>query len=328
MELQGIHRFEELVRKAGKIVITSHKSPDGDALGSSGALYHYFKGKGRDVSVVLDDTVPDTLSFIYEGIPVCGPEAFGFCDLIVCTDFNLVSRAGGIEEDIRRCGAPKILIDHHVGPETDAFDLVFSDPSMSSASEFVYRILREVEGGPGTLAPDVCRCLMAGMTTDTNNFANSVTAGTLRMAAELLEAGVDREDILSRLYNSYRPNRVAAFGYLLDRELRISEDGLAYIVISDALWHRFGLREGELEGLVNVPLTIADVKISVTLRESPEDGYFRVSVRSREGYSARKLAAGFFHGGGHEKASGGRLYFPGDIASSRDVHDFMKKLKI
>lgn len=328
MDLSGVHRFEELVRLARNIAVTTHRNPDGDALGSSGALYHYFRAKGKAVSVVLADPVPDTLSFIYEGVPVCGPEAFDGCDLLVCTDFNLISRAGDIEPAIRACRAPKVLIDHHVGPETEAFDLVFSDSGMSSASELVFWILRGMEGGTAALGPEVGRCLMTGMTTDTNNFANSVTASTLSMAGELLEAGVDRDRILSQLYNSYRPNRVAAMSWLLDNELHLREDGLAYIVVRDEVWHRFGLMEGELEGLVNIPLSIGSVNMSLTLREDPAQGYYRISLRSREGWSARELAMKAFHGGGHEKASGGRLYFPQDIESPDDVYDFMKTLEI
>ena len=172
------------------------------------------------------------------------------------------------------------------------------------------------------------RCMMAGMTTDTNNFANSVYPSTLAMAADLIACGVDRDSIVAEIYNRYRPNRVQAISHILSEHLVLRGDGLAIIVVSAGLWHRFGLEEGELEGMVNIPLTIDDVKVCLYLRESEEAPEMRASIRSKRGWSAAQIAARWFHGGGHEQAAGGKLLIPDDIADASQALDFALKIEI
>ena len=169
---------------------------------------------------------------------------------------------------------------------------------------------------------------MAGMTTDTNNFANSVFPGTLAMASELISAGVDRDAIVANLYNRYRKNRVLAISHILSEHMLLREDGLAVLTVSKELWHRFGLEEGELEGMVNIPLTIDEVKVCIYLRESADEPVIRVSIRSKKGWSANRIAATWFGGGGHEQASGGKLRIPEDIASMDEVGTLIETIKI
>ena len=152
---------------------------------------------------------------------------------------------------------------------------------------------------------------MIGMTTDTNNFANSVFPSTFQMASELIASGVDRDALLVQIYNSYRENRVRLMGYMQSEQLHILDNGAAYMVMTKEILRRFDLQEGESEGLVNVPLAIGKVKLSVLLKE--DDGHFRVSVRSKKGTSAQQLAVQYFHGGGHENAAGGKLFIGEDI---------------
>ena len=162
-------------------------------------------------------------------------------------------------------------------------------------------------GGIGT-------ALMTGMTTDTNNFANSVFPSTFQMASELIAAGVDRDALIGKIYQSYRENRVRLMGYMQSEELHILDNGTAYMVLTRDIQERFHMRDGESEGLVNVPLTIKEVRLSVLLKE--DDGHFRVSVRSKKGTSAQQLAQRFFHGGGHENAAGGKMLIGEDIPSA------------
>jgi len=139
---------------------------------------------------------------------------------------------------------------------------------------------------------------------------------------------IDRDAIVAELYNRYRPNRVRAISYILSNVLQIREDGLAIIIVTSELWHRFGLQEGELEGMVNIPLTIDEVKVCLYLRESDDAPEMRVSIRSKKGWSANKMAARYFHGGGHEQASGGKLRIPDDIASASEAAKFIEKVEI
>ena len=341
MSLEKIkaEKLDGMFSASSKAVITAHIHPDGDACGCSLALARYLGKRGVDATVVLPEPVPETLSFIEAGTDVPkilsgteNPEesaaAVGGADLIVCVDCNSFSRTGVLESLLRTADCAKVLIDHHLAPETECFGLVFSETKISSACELLYEILLmmpDVAGKAGNLPGYCCRALMAGMTTDTNNFANSVYPSTLAMASALLEAGVDRDALLSELYNQYRENRLRLMGYLLHENLKITEWGVAYMIIDDALAAEFEIREGETEGFVNLPLAIGKVKMSIMLKEDG-DGFFRVSVRSKKGYSSQKCAAAYFHGGGHENASGGRLFFPGDIASAGEAGSYITKV--
>ena len=328
-----IRILSSLIDDSERIVVCTHVHPDGDALGSSGAVFHYLRevrGKS-DVSMVREEA-PGTIAFISKGIPVLGPQAIEAADLIICTDFNGLSRAGGeFEKALRASTAKKVLIDHHLNPQEAEFDLVFSRTEVSSASEMVYEILRqmpEIGGQTSRLPLSVLNCLMAGMTTDTNNFANSVFPSTLEMAGDLIASGVDRDAIVAELYNRYRPNRVRAIAHILSEEMTIRPDGLAVIIVTKELWHRFGLEEGELEGMVNIPLTIDEVKVCLYLRESLDAPEVRASIRSKRGWSANAMAAKYFHGGGHEQAAGGKLRIPEDIPDAAAAAVFVEKIEI
>lgn len=330
---EKIRILSSLIDASGRIVVSTHTHPDGDALGSSGAVFHYLREvRGKEDVRMVREVAPATIAFIGGDIPVSGPEAIDGADLLICTDYNGFSRAGDpFEQHLRASKAKKVLIDHHLNPQEAEFDLVFSRAEVSSASEMVYEILRGMPGIDGRTARlplSVLNCLMAGMTTDTNNFANSVFPSTLAMAADLIASGVDRDAIVAELYNRYRPNRVRAIAHILSEEMTIRPDGLAVIVVTKELWHRFGLLEGELEGMVNIPLTIDEVKVCLYLRESEDAPEMRVSIRSKRGWSAAAMAAKYFHGGGHEQAAGGKLRIPADIPDAAAAAAFAQKVEI
>ena len=322
-EVLDIRHLETFFAEAEDVCIAVHTHPDGDALGSGVAMLEYLRRcRGKRATLLLPDPVAQYLRFL---LPADGwleasvalqeaERAVAASDLVICLDMNGFSRAGCLEQALRGSRARKLLIDHHQGPERASFDLVFSETEISSACELLYQLLLALPGvGSAERLPlEVLTPLMAGMTTDTNNFANSVYPSTLRMASELLAAGVDRDALVDAFFHSYRENRFRAMGRYL-QDLRITEDGVAYAVLRRSFLEGFALQEGELEGFVNLPLGIAGVRLSVFLRE--DDGHFRVSLRSKPGVSARRLAAEAFHGGGHECAAGGKLYFPEDIAA-------------
>ena len=330
---EKIRILSSLIDDSSRIVISTHTHPDGDALGSSGAIYHYLREvRGKSDVKMVREPSPATIAFIGGDIPLAGPEAITEADLLICTDYNALSRTGSqFEPLLRDSHARKVLIDHHLNPQEAEFDLVFSRTEVSSASEMVYEILRQmpgIDGQTALLGLPVLNCLMAGMTTDTNNFANSVFPSTLAMAADLIASGVDRDAIIAELYNRYRPNRVRAIAHILSEHLTIRPDGLAVIIVTKELWHKFGLLEGELEGMVNIPLTIDEVKVCLYLRESDDAPEMRASIRSKRGWSANKMAAKYFHGGGHEQAAGGKLRIPEDIPDASAAAAFIEKVEI
>ena len=327
-------RLESLCRLLGgarRAVIAVHTHPDGDAVGSGVALCHFLRREcGIEACLLLPDPAPAAVGFLLEDAEtVCdGTEAaarIAAADLVFCLDCNGFSRTAALETPLRAARCPKILIDHHLHPVREEFDLVFSDPSASSASEVLYRILTALpERGDANRLPLPCAtALMTGMTTDTNNFANSATPDTFRMAAALIEAGVDREAILQQLYRRYDERRVRLLAHCLS-SMTLTPEGAAYIILDRSAQQRFGVEEGDTEGFVNEPLVIGRVRLSLFLKE--EDGLFRVSLRSKRGTSAQQLAATCFHGGGHELASGGKLYFPQDIPGPGDAPAYLENV--
>ena len=337
IDTEGIRKLNALLESGKAVTVTAHTHSDGDALGSVSALVSYLRERrGKDAVAVLPDSPAATVRFIVpDSVPLLchdtEPEAcfarIAASDLLVLLDCNGFSRTESLQKAFEASPAPKVLIDHHIGPDKDRFDVVFSTPDVSSASELLYYILLELPDigrDARRLPADAARALLTGMTTDTNNFANSVYPGTFRMAADLIAAGVDREAVLAELYNRYRENRVRVMGYLQYEDMRITPEGLAFIIATRDILDRFGVEKGETEGLVNVPLAIDRVKMSILLKQ--EDDHFRVSIRSKNGWSARDCAVRHFHGGGHENASGGKLFWPGDIAAPEEAAAYLEQV--
>lgn len=337
--MDRIEELYSLARKATRISVAVHTHPDGDALGSGLALTGYLKDcLGKDAVLVVPDCVPESLSFILNGFQEGSvivwdenPETaarISSSDLLFCLDCSSFARTNpAMEEALKASGAPKVLIDHHLNPDKEAFSIVFSSQETSSTCEVLFGILKampDVEGDLSRIPMASLEALMTGMTTDTNNFGNSVFPGTLKMASELIGAGVDRDRILSCIYNQYRENRLRLMGYLLHDNMEITPEGVAVMILDKATQERFDFRQGESEGFVNLPLAIAKVRMSMLLTE--EDDRFRVSVRSKRGVSANEFTSKYFHGGGHEMAAGGKLFIPEDIPSPDKAKAYILKV--
>ena len=332
---QMIPLLDETFARARVVTITAHAFPDGDAAGSVSALCSYLReSRGKDAVIVLPNPCSDTLGFIFSDLPVLyhsqspgqALERIQGSDLLVSLDYNAFNRTEGLAGALSESKAVKVLIDHHLDPDRSAFGLVFSRQDISSASELLFWILMALPdiGGDARKLPAVAaRALLAGMTTDTNNFANSVYPSTFRMASALLEAGVDRDEILDHIYNSFRENRIRLMGFLIGTQMTITPEGTAVMILDEQARRRFDVREGESEGIVNIPLAIRRVRMVVFLKQYAEEGNFHVSIRSKRGVSAARFARTYFHGGGHEQASGGRLYYPADIPAPKDALQYV-----
>ena len=332
----NIGSFERMISEAERIAIVTHMKPDGDAMGSSLALYHYLGSIGKSSKIILNDTYPPYLSFItdksgkediiiYEEHPAATEAAIKGSSLIICLDFNAFHRTDRLEKALTEATGNKILIDHHLNPSRELFDLSFSEIQVSSASELLYHILVRtsvISEDAAKLGEDCREALMTGMTTDTNNFANSVFPSTLHMASALLGAGTDRDFILNRIYNQYGENRLRLLGHMMKDLLTITDDGVAYIVLDRKTQEQYRINEGDTEGFVNMPLTIADVRMSILAKE--DCGKTRISIRSKRGTSANMCARRFFNGGGHENAAGGRLNIPEDVKGIEEVGTYIE----
>jgi len=333
--MKSIAELEKHIDNASCITIAVHTHPDGDAIGSGSALVRYLVDcRGKDAVLVVPDEIPASLSFlaseangrilVMEDEPDKVSSRIGSSDLLFCLDCNAFDRTAGAEPLLAASKAPKILIDHHLNPDTESFDLVFSQTGISSTCELLYWILKEtsdIAGDASRLPASSRNALMTGMTTDTNNFANSVVPSTLVMASELLDTGVDRDAILSNLYNRYRENRILLMGHMLGEKMKITPQGVAYMILDKATQLRYDFKEGEAEGFVNIPLAIEKVRMSIFLTE--EKDRFRVSIRSKRGTSANTFAMKCFNGGGHELAAGGKLLVPQNISGPEDAEAYI-----
>ena len=327
---ENIQTLKQWIAGATRPVVLGHTHPDGDALGATVALALYLRGLGKDAAVVFPDSPADNLRFILPDSVPClfqdmqaddAIRRIQQADLIFLVDANAFVRIEGLQDAASASSAPKVLMDHHLNPDLDCFGLAFTTPNISSASEVVFWILKELMP---SIKIGIGEALLTGMTTDTNNFANSVFPSTFRMASELIEAGVDRDALLQQIYWSYRENRVRLMGYMQSEQLHVLPNGTAYMILTKDIQERFDMLDGESEGLVNVPLAIKKVKLSLLLKE--DDGHFRVSARSKKGTSAQRLAREYFHGGGHENAAGGKLFIGQDIASAQAAPAYVEQV--
>ncbi len=332
---EKITELDRRISEASSVVISTHTHPDGDAVGSSTALALYLAGRGKSVKIIFPDPCPENLGFaIGDGLSGMiadrkeeAVRALENCSLLISVDYNSPSRTDILETEIRKFDGFRILIDHHIAPEEDFYDLIFSQCEVSSSCELLYDILLgmpEIGGRAERLGKETGTALMLGMTTDSNNFANSTYPSTLKMAGELLAAGVDRDALLGKLYGSYRENRFRFMGYFLEK-MKITPEGVAYAVMSSEEIRKYGIRDGESEGFVNMPLGIEKVRMSIFLKEEEKRDRLRVSVRSKRGVSANRFAARYFNGGGHELAAGGRLSVPSDISGPEAAPSYIEK---
>lgn len=335
---QDIAAFQALLGKSSRIVTVTHTHPDGDAAGSSLGISAFLRSLGKKVTSLFPTRIPDTLSFMREGTPqefileadinpeAC-EEAIKTADLVICLDFNAFSRIDSLEKALEQSKASKALIDHHPLADASEYDAVFSETEISSASELVFWVIMSTDyvNGDAKKLPLLCSTLlMTGMTTDTNNFGNSTYPSTLEMASKLLDAGVDREGILGKLLQNGSENRLRLMGEMLLNRMKLTSNGVSYMILRQSDIEKFGITEGDTEGFVNLPLGIAEVRLSLFLREDGD--HFRVSVRSKRGTSAQKMAATYFNGGGHVQASGGKVFIGREIESAEMVEEYVRKV--
>lgn len=338
IDANKINQLANLIEKAAAISVITHMKPDGDAMGSSLAMYHFLTSFTKcNVRIVLNDRYPANLAFlvdetilphiiVYGENPETAVQRISSSDLIICLDFNAFHRTDRLEESLTEASSKKVLIDHHLFPDLEHFTLAFSTQEISSASELLFHILKampQCDGKASNLPMKAAEALMTGMTTDTNNFNNSVYPSTFSMASELIAIGVDRDRILFNLFNRFGENRLRLLGTMLKDLLTITEDGVAYMVLDKEIQERYQINEGDTEGFVNMPLSIDKVRMSFLLKEDGDR--VRVSIRSKKGTSANRCSRLHFNGGGHENAAGGRLNIPSDIQDIREAGKYVEK---
>ncbi len=310
-----------------RIIITSHRNPDGDAVGSAMALYHTLKHIVNNLTVVLPNQFPDFLKWIsasgqivlYEAEEESGmKKLFDEADMVFCLDYNALSRVGKMEKAIQGTPAVKVLIDHHPYPDIEAFDFVLSKTSASSTAELVYEFLNEL-GFIKHIDKSAAECLYAGIITDTGSFSFSCNnPQTYRIVAEMVEKGVDAEKLHGLIYDTFSESRLRLLGFAFSsRMLTFPEFRTAIISFSKEDLQKFNYKSGDTEGIVNFPLSINDINVSIFITE--REDIIRISFRSKGDFAVNKIAQKYFDGGGHKNAAGGN--------SKLTMDETIKKIK-
>jgi len=307
-----IQKVKDLLSTPQLIVITTHYRPDGDAMGSSLALFNYLKMKGHGVIVVTPSEYPEFLEWLpgnssvinYGKSKEAATKAVSFATVIFCLDFNWMNRIEDLEEPVRASKAVKVLIDHHLEPE-NAFDHSFSYTDACSTCELIYQFIVAL-GDRKVIDKNIAECIYTGIMTDTNSFRYStMKSDTHRIIAELMEAGADNAKIHENVYDTYLENRLRLLGYSLkDKLVVLNEFNTAYISLTDEELERYHFKTGDTEGVVNYALSIKGIKLAAFFSE--REGEIKISFRSKGDFSVKDLSSKHFSGGGHKNASGGK----------------------
>lgn len=328
-----IKEAETLLERSENLLIVTHMTPDGDAVGSSLAAMHVFSGLGKNVRAVVPDTylaplrtLPGAKEIVDAArYPDFARRLFDQADLLLCLDFNESSRTGRLKDTLDACKAPKILVDHHLDPALDA-QVVISHPQMSSTCYLLFRFLCRLELF-NDISPAAATCLLAGMMTDTGNFSYNCSDPEMYIVvSELLRKGADRDKLYQDLFNTFSENCLRLNGYAISRKLEVfPEAHAALITLSRDELNRFHYTRGDTEGLVNRPLSIPGVIYSAFMREESES--IRVSMRSKGDFPVNKVCSEHFDGGGHLNAAGGDFYSTLDEAAAffRSILDDNKR---
>ena len=307
------------IQQSKRIVVCAHRGPDGDAVGSSLGWAEYLKSLGKQVIVVLPNPFPDFLRWLpnshlihfYARHEAAATQIINEADLIFCLDFNGLSRLQEMEGAVARAKADRILIDHHLNPDRNIAKLVISHPQMSSTSELVFRLILQL-GGFEDMTQSMATCIYTGMMTDTGGFTyNSNDPAIYEIISMLLTKNIDKDKIYRNVFNVYSADRIRLTGYILYEKLNFYANNRASVfTLTRDEMKRFNYIRGDAEGLVNMPLQVKGMRLSISLREDTERDVIRVSLRSVDDFPCNKMAAEFFNGGGHLNASGGELPFP------------------
>ena len=312
----NVDHVEKWFEKADKIVIVSHVSPDGDAIGSSLGLYHFLISQDKTVHVIVPNAFPDFLKWMpgakdviqYNRYKEFSDKLIQEADVICCLDFNVLSRIDEMEEAVRTSPGRKMLVDHHLFPG-DFARIVISYPDISSTSELVFRLICQL-GNFSDISKEGAECIYTGMMTDTGGFTyNSNNREIYLIIGELLSKGIDKDEIYRNVYNNNSEGRLRLQGYVLYEKMQLyPQFKSALITLSREEQKRFQYAKGDTEGLVNIPLSVKDICFSAFLREDTEKDMIKISLRSVGTFPCNQVAAEFFNGGGHLNASGGEYY--------------------
>lgn len=309
-------QLRSLIDAAEKIVVCAHVGPDGDAVGSTLAIKHWLERCGKHADVVVPNQFPDFLNWMPGASTIVSyvkhedevKPIIEAADLFFIADMNVSSRLSDLEGEILANPAPKVMIDHHLNP-SDFCQLVVSRPEMCATAEVLCHMLWQLDE-LDRISTDEATCLYAAMMCDTGAFTyNSNRPQVYECIGHLLEHGIDKDVIYRNVFWTWTQSRLRLTGYMLYvKQESMNEYHTSIMSLTNEERRMFGIKNGETEGLVNMPLQVSGTRLSVFLSEDTEKpGLVKISLRSVDDVRCDLIASTCFNGGGHKNASGGRL---------------------
>ncbi len=297
--------FAAALKPGQRVCITTHVNPDGDGIGSEVGLVHLLRAQGIEALVTNPSLTPPRFNFLFEDLP--GVDRSGEAvkelrraDLIVVLDISDLSRLGMLIETVRARGVPVACVDHHVSVGDLPPGPRYVDPGAAATGELVFELAK---GNDWPITQAAARALYVAILTDTGGFRFSNTRPhTLRVAADLLETGVDPEQIYLEVYARAPEGRPRLFAEALQTLVVEHEYGLAWVTVPPGAIERLGVSSDDLDGVVEFPRSIEGVRMALLFREISQ-GRVKVSLRSVGNVDVAAFAKAY-GGGGHTKAAG------------------------
>jgi phosphoesterase RecJ-like protein len=311
-DLSDLKKYLSEGRK--RILILTHRNPDGDAIGASLGLLNILAKIGHQVDLLIPNSFPGFLCWIPSADKIItylkqkekAIELLKNAEIVFAIDFNDLSRIREFEEHLTDNHAYKVLIDHHPVPIYSA-DLNISNTESSSTAELVYFFIKAINLEK-YIDKDVASCIYVGIMTDTGCFSyNSSRTETFGVVADLLNYGIEKDKIYGLIYDNFSYDRMRLMGYCLDKKMQhLPEYLTAYIALTHDELKEYNFKIGDSDGFVNLPLSIEGVKFSVLFTESKD--MIKISMRSKGDFAVNNFCTDHFNGGGHKNAAGGESY--------------------
>lgn len=308
------NKINDIFRTNQPVVIISHRNPDGDAIGSSTALALYLHKRNVPVHVIIPNEPPEFLKWlpgsnlvsIFRDDSKKCKELLQEAGTLIFLDFHEPDRIDEMKLEISASNAYKILIDHHQDP-SDFADITISETWRGSVGEMIYELMVDL-GGKAMIDQDIATCLYVAIITDTGNFKHSSSyPNVFHVIGELMEYGIDKDQIYTRVFDAYSEHRMKLMGYcLLEKMVVLPQYNTAYISLSREELEKFNHRIGDTEGFVNLPFSIEGIRMTALFIE--KKGHVKISFRSKGKFSVNDFARKHFTGGGHTNAAGAQDY--------------------
>lgn len=313
MTTQDITEIKHLLATPKKVVIVTHKNPDGDAIGSTLGLLRYLIQLKHEAIVIIPNACPDFLKWlpkqgevmVYENEQTACDTLINNAELIFTLDFNAFHRAGHMENVLTNSTAIKIMIDHHQQPDGYA-NYMYSDVSMSSTCEMVYHFLDKLQA-LHLINESIATPLYTGIMTDTGSFRFACTTSTTHtVIANLITKGANNAQIHNDVFNTNSYNRLQLLGCALNNLTVIEDMRTAYITLSYAQLCKYNFQKGDTEGFVNYGLSLKNIVLAAIFIEDKQQNIIKISLRSKGDFSVNLMSRAHFEGGGHTNAAGGK----------------------